>query len=98
MMSTMCAETKAQPARMGAVLERRLDELARRAAPLIRANVDFYRGPRAGEPFATSPAEAPAIRMTNRGLTTTFLRRGCSGRTRERGMRAAHIPRRSDAG
>lgn len=68
MMSTMCAETEAQPALMGAVLERRLDE------------------------------EAPAIRMTNRGLTTTLLRRGCSGRARTRGGLAAHIPRRSDAG
>jgi hypothetical protein len=72
MMSIMCAETEAQPALMGAVLKRRFDELAQRAAPLIR--------------------------MTNRGLPTTLLRRGCSGRTRTRGMLAAHTPRMTDAG
>ena len=43
MMPTMCAELSA-PARIGAVRQRRrLDELLRRAAALIRADVGVYR-------------------------------------------------------
>lgn len=50
MMPTMCAELSA-PARIGAVRQwRRLDELLRRAAALIRADVDVDR------PTSTVPA------------------------------------------
>jgi hypothetical protein len=53
MMSIMCVELSA-PAHIGAVLERRLDELLQRAAALILANCGFYR---------TTPGVPPSRRL-----------------------------------
>jgi hypothetical protein len=65
MMPTMCAELSA-PARIGAVRQRRrLDELFRRAAALIRADVDVYR-PTAAAPADTRPPERLAVHTSRR--------------------------------
>ena len=65
MMPTMCAELSA-PARIGAVRQRRrLDELFRRAAALIRADVDVYR-PTAAAPADKRPPERLAVHTSRR--------------------------------
>jgi hypothetical protein len=65
MMPTMCAEFSAH-ARIGAVRQlRRLDELFRRAAALIRADVDVYR-PTAAPPAGRRPPERLAVHTSRR--------------------------------
>ena len=65
MMPTMCAELSAH-ARIGAVRQqRRLDELFRRAAALIRADVDVYR-PTAAAPADRRPPERLAVHTSRR--------------------------------
>ena len=63
MMPTMCAELSA-PTRIGAVRQRRrLDELLRRAAALIRADVDR---PTSTVPASGRPPEHLAVHTSRR--------------------------------
>ena len=65
MMPTMCAELSAQP-QIGAVLQqRRLDELLRRAAALIRADVGVYQ---------STPVVPPVGRLAEHLVTHTARR------------------------
>jgi hypothetical protein len=65
MMPTMCAELSAH-ARIGAVRKRRrLDDLFRRAAALIRADVDVCR-PTAAAPAGSRSPESLTVRTSRR--------------------------------
>jgi hypothetical protein len=65
MMPTMCAELSA-PARIGAVRQRRrLDELLRQAAAMIRAAVDVDR-PTSTVPASGRPPEHLAVHTSRR--------------------------------